>query len=275
MPRVFFAPDDGGSGGGSGDDGGDDGGDGGGTGGGSSGGGDDKRFSQEDLDKQLAASMKKWRRQLQKDNAEKDKKIAGLEQSLADLKSELESASDGGDDGADKTVEGRFELLEKKHKREMEELNQKLEAESAARQTAEQKAHTARRDTELTRALEKGGCVDLKAGYRYFLPDVTYDDVEDVFLLEMENGKQVPLNDGVKDLLPDYLKRASSQGGGAGTSGSGSPRTRDQKVAALEQKKKELAELRRNTDGSKRHEMMVYMARKREVEAMERELDSK
>lgn len=212
---------------------------------------EEPKYTEAELQKRIAESQQRWRKGLQRDLREKDKQVAELSAKLEEtqkLIDELEAAKKAtqktgeGDDGSgrDKELEGRLELLERKHARQLEDLQKKVAEAEQARAKAEEKAKLTKRDTLLAQALSDAKCVDQKAGYRYFLPDVVWDADEEEWRIETPEGNLVSFAEGVKDLLPDYLKPASTQVGGSGSK-TGSP-ARRQKMNELETAKKVLEE---------------------------------
>ena len=155
LVHCCLAPDTGGGSGGDGGDGGA-GGTGGDGDGGTGGSGDSPpTFTEEQVNKRIEESMKRWRKTLQKDNAAKDKTIGELQGQLTQLQEELAALKpkEGGE-GDSKTVEGRIELLEKRHAKQLEEMQTKLKDEIAKREAAEQQACERHRDTQIFKALE-------------------------------------------------------------------------------------------------------------------------
>ena len=232
---------------------------------------EEKKFSQKEFDEQLANSMKRWRKGLQKDSAEKEAKLSLLQQELEGVKKDLEEKKVAIAAGKDKTMEGQLEILQRKHHNEIEELNKKLGEIEKARESAEKKAFDTRRDNEIYKALEKAGCIDLNIAYPYILRQIEFDVEDEVFLVNIGNGKQVRLEEGVKELLPDYLKRPVTTSGGSGSKTG--TRSRNQKATDLEEKKRAYEVAKKSCNPRRNDEVANVMKLKKEVLALEAELN--
>lgn len=254
-------------------------GDGGDAGGGGAGGdADAPKYTQKELEQRIADSHKHWRKGLQKESKEKDTKIAGLETKLSELTAQIEELNQRKATGGTSTpvqddeLQGKIELLERKHAKALDELNRKVEDADRRRAAAEEKAKMTRRDTLLNQALAKAKCIDMTAGYRIFLPDVEFDEDEDTWVLRTPQGNTTSLDEGVASLLPEYLKPATADHGGSG-SRTGSP-TRRQKVSEFESEKKKLQTLRTQTtqDPNNVELMNRFMGQRNKVNRLEKEL---
>jgi hypothetical protein len=235
---------------------------------GAGGDGNVKTYTEAEVQEQLKQSMMRHRKGLQEELKKKDDALAQLQQQINDL--QLKSADAGIDD---KTLEGKLELQQKKFEREIEQLNARLVEEEKKRVAAEAKATQTRRDTLINEALVAAGCRDLKVGFRTVLPEVEYDDVEDDWLVKTPGGKLVSLKDGLKELLPDFLKVSSAQEGGSG-SRSGNVK-REQRLAELDRETKAMAELHKTaTRTGKENDLHAYLKKKREVAALKNELQA-
>jgi len=238
--RIFLAPDDGSGGGaggksdaGDGDDKGDAGDE-----------GDEPKYTDAELKAKIEESMKRHRRQLQRDVKEKDKALEDLRK-LADEQKvkaeELEAAlATKGDD--DPELKGKLELMEKRFTRELKDAQEKITAAQDAQKIAELKSKETRRDTLLRAAITKAGCMPEASdtAFRAMLPEVFMDEVDEDWRMKTPQGNVVGLDEGVKDLLPDYLKPATAQGGSGAKTGSPAKR---QIAAELEVEKSKLEKL--------------------------------
>ncbi len=231
----------------------------------------EKKYTEEELkkrvDETVENSMKRWRKQLQKDLESTTKEKEELAAKLKDMEEQIKSQQPKPDD----TVEGRIELLKKEHERRYATLQEQLNKETDARKVAEQRAKETRRDTLLMGALGPI-CRDLKAGYRLLLPEVELDpEEEDVWKIRTPGGNLVEINvETMKELLPDYLKTPVSLGGGSGSQSG--PVRREQRRADLEEKEKRLEELKRTAPGSDAR-IAAYQRLKSEVQKLRAELE--
>lgn len=237
---------------------------------GDSGGEDEKKFTQKDLDEKIAASMKHWRKGMQKELSEKDTQLKAVQVEYEELKKELEQKTAVIASGKDKTMEGQIELLQTKHQRQLEELRKEIETEKVAREAAEKKAFETRRDNEIYKALEVAGCIDSRIGYRVLAPEVQYDAEENNFFMHTKGGKLVGLEEGVREFLPDYLKRPATDASGSGSK-TGS-RSKNAKVSELEAKKKRFEEMTKTVNRRDRNAVASWEALRKEIRAMEAEL---
>lgn len=249
-PRIFFAPDDGGG----------------------DGGGDPpaKTFTQADLDKIVQERLGKIKR----DNDAKDKQILKMGSDLDDLRNQIAALSEEKPPVSDPNdLKGKLELMESRYKKQIDDLNKKIgEAELARRDEHSRRLET-ERDKELSDGLAAAQCKD-SANARYiFLPRIKYDDTEQKWLYHLVKGGTVSIADGVAEEMPDYLKPASLQGGGSGSS-TGSPKRATQ-MKAIDHEKKILDELEARAKKSGRmQDVAVHQKQKRKVQQLERELSA-
>lgn len=257
-----------------------------GAGAGGSGGADEDqdaepKYTEKDLQQRIAQSQERWRKGLQRDLKEKDKQVAELtsrleqtQKQITELQAQKSEAGEGAGKDRDKELEGRIELLEKKHARQLEELQKQVQAAEQARVAAEQKARLTTRDTLLKQALAEAKCVDVNGGFRILLPEVVYDEDEEDWRIQTPQGNLVTFSEGVKEMLPDYLKPASTQVGGSGSK-TGSP-ARRQKMTELESAKKRLEELKQDAKARPNNVTAIdsWNRQKRIVAKLESELAS-
>lgn len=210
---VMLSPDTGAGGGGGegGDDDGDDGDE------------DEPKYTEADLQKKIDTAVK---RRLQK--ASRDAKIAAKtledkDQELTDLKTqldELREALQKAEGTTDEKSQGRIEMLQKQYDRDMKQVRSELETERKARESAEAARKQGDRERALDEALQSSGCRDMKAGRRYFSPQIKWDDFEAKWMFETDGGNTVEIDQGVSEEMPDYLKPPSMNGGAGSQSGS-------------------------------------------------------
>jgi hypothetical protein len=261
IPCLYLAPDNGG---------GDGGGDNAGDNAGGSDGGDTPKYTDAELQERIKSAQIRYRKGLQKDLETQKQANAELTKKLSDLQAQLEEVSTS--KGDDKTLDGKIELLNKRWEKQVLELQDKVRQANEKQAQAELRAHETRRDTLINEALVAAECRDLRIGYRTILPDVVYDEVDEQWMLKTPSGALVEIKEGVKELLPDYLKASSAQGGGSGSRG-GSPR-REQRLTELEREKKKLEELKTAGGNSAANSAAVdaYLLQKRKVAKLEQEL---
>jgi hypothetical protein len=79
-----------------------------------------------------------------------------------------------------------------------------------------------------------------ETAFRTLLPEVFMDEVDEDWRMKTPGGNVVGLDEGVKELLPDYLKPATAQGGSGAKTGSPAKR---QLASELEVEKAKLEKL--------------------------------
>jgi hypothetical protein len=214
----------------------------------------------------LNAAIKSIKKEAEAKIKKAEERASAVEGKLNELLAKLDKQNEPDD----KTEAGRLEAQQRKHQREVEELNKKLsELDSRATQAETRRLETLR-DRALDEALVAAGCVDLKAGRRYFLPDITKQDPEDGtdledWSLKSPTGKLVDIPTGVMEHLPKYLRNPAANVGGAGTTGGG-PKAKDKdKIKALEA---EVENLRKQAEAAGNRNSPViqqWWAKKREL----------
>lgn len=250
-PNLFFSPDSGG-------------GEGGGTGEGE-GGGEEKKFTQADLDRMIKERLRKAERE---SKADKDA-LKTLQAQVAELQDQLKKKDPADPLPAD--VQGQIDLLRRENERKTLDLQNKLEAMEKERNSERQKREEGERDRELSDALSECGCTDMKMGKRMFMPQIVRDG--DSWMFELSNDKGlVSIAQGVKEELPNYLRPASMQGGGSGSTG-GSPKTAaKRKELEDERKKLKEMEIQATKAGGRQDFIMAFQRQKRKVADLERSL---
>ena len=215
----------------------------GGDGGGGSGGDpnaaptDDKKFSQADVDSAID-------KRLARQKKEHEKNVQAIQEQLAALAAknqELEQKLTPPNPEPPKDMAGQIELISAKHEREMAGVRSQLEEFKRTAETEKQRRLETERDKLLHEALAQAQCRDITCGYRYFLHQIQYDDVDKQWVMKTKKDNIVSIADGVAEELPDYLKPSVMMTGGSGSNG-GSPLKKTEKMRILEDKKKELAD---------------------------------
>jgi len=260
-----FAPDSGDGTGGSGD--GDDGGD----GDSGSDGGSQAVYTEQQFQEQIKRYRLNEQKKREKAIQEKDEHVILLQQKLTEMEQKLEKLEDSGDKG------GEIELIKKSYDRKMSEIEARLQEEQRKREAAEQKQKSAQRDAMLRDAISRGKCRDVEAGYRYLIHNVVWDDElddeEPTWKIKPDKGGAfIPITpENVAELLPDWMREADNNSGGAGTHSGARGRTRKQNdLDSAIQKLEDLRKLSQ-TEPSQQN-VMRYMQQKRDVEKLQREL---
>lgn len=216
-----------------------------------------KGLTQEDLNKILA----KERRTFQ----------AKLDEQKESHRAEIEKLKPVSNEPAPEDLRGQMELLSKRHEREQQTLQAQLQQYKVDLEIEKRKRLETQRDKELSDALSMSQCIDMKAGHRYFLPDIEYDPEEERWMFRTASGNLVSISDGVAEAIPAYLRPATVNSGGSGST-RGSP----QKAARqrnLEAEKKKLQELHETAKKSGRQQDLVdYKKQKAQVAKLESEL---
>lgn len=226
-----------------------------------------KSFSQEELNSILAKEKRRTEAQLK---AATEKSTA-LETKLNDLLQRFEEKEKN--DPHAKTEEGKIEAILRKHQREQEELRKEIEENKKAAAAERQARLEAQRDRLLDEALVAAGCVDLKAGRRYFLPEVTREDPEDGTTLEewalkTPSGKLIDIASGVGEHLPKYMRSPNANVGGAGTT-SGGPKAKEKdRIKVLEAELVELQKKAQALGDRNGPAVQQYMQKQRELKAL-------
>jgi hypothetical protein len=231
----------------------------------------DKVFNQEQVDKLIQDRVKK----LDRENKEHAKKSVELQAKLDQLMEKLAQLEKKPDPPAD-DVQGHLNLLNEKHKRELDGLTGKIDELSKKLTVSEEKRLETQRDKELDAALIKAGCNDLKGGRRQMLPQLSYDAVDEKWLFNLEKtGGTVSIDEGVEEELPDYLRKPKAERGGSGSTTS--DRARKQKSNELEAGEKQLQAMKDKiaATGGKPQDLLTYQQQKRRVEALKKELQPK
>lgn len=223
-------------------------------------------------DKDMAELRRKEARARKKQQLEYDKKIAELNEKLEKLGKKEESlpAPQGkkGDELLDshakvELLSRKLEQIQRDHENERKTFQQQLKE-------AEEKSRKQKLEFELTEALNGKTC-DIKVAKRYFKDDIKWDDLDERYVVEDENGRTFPLKEGVDVLMPDFLRVSRVQRGGSG--GVGVPGSSSSKKAhkhkqlkAAVEKAKEAAKQQGTSQAR-----FAWQKAKRELEQFERE----
>lgn len=107
--------------------------------------------------------------------------------------------------------------------KQMEEMQGVVRNHQEAAETEREMRLASQRDQLLTQALQESGVLAdaMDAGLKLFRDNVVYDEDKDEFLFEEDKtGVKLPIAEGVKDNLPNYLKATQAKAGGSGSRGS-------------------------------------------------------
>lgn len=221
-----------------------------------------KQVSQDDINRIMAKERRHFEKKLQEIRDQHEKEMLSLKEKQKE------------DPPAPDDLRGQMELMERKHKREVEGLTtrqQELEKTLAAEK---QRRLETERDRELSEALSVVGCIDGTAGRRYFLPEIEFDEESTKWMYRTAKGNLVSIADGVAEAMPPYLRPAKLDGGGSGSSKGGS--TKATRAKQLEEAKRKLADLYDTTrkSGAKQSDINAYTQQKRLVQRLESEVAS-
>jgi chromosome segregation ATPase len=249
----------------------------GGGGGGNEEGDDEPRYSEKEFQAKINEVVQKRLAKSSRELREKDKAIADAKGEIDSLKTQITelqealAASQGGD--KDK-MKGEIELLQKQYDRQISALQQSLDQEKQARERAELARKQGERDRLLDEALTSARCLDMKAGRRFFGPQIEWDDLDQKWMFKTEKGNLVEIADGVAEEMPDYLKPPVMGSGGSGSQ-SGSPRVAA-KRAELEKLRKDLESAKRKVSQSPNDNTLVLTVTqlKKKIQQLESEIGS-
>jgi hypothetical protein len=228
----------------------------------------EKYFTQEEVNSLLA----KNKRNLQQENRALKERLEKTDLTLSEIKAEMEKSKNPPDEEqVPDTLEGKIELMEKRHQRALEEYQKKLDNLEAEKTQERTKRLEKERDTEILNALQEAGCIDHTGGMRYALPQVEWDNTEQKWIFKTKSGNFVSILDGVTEELPDYLKSPQMNSGGSGI-GSGSPR-KQAKIRELDDAKKKLEGFQQQAEKSGRSDhIQLYRQQKKVVAQLEASL---
>lgn len=237
--------------------------------------GDEKFFTQDQLNKMLAENKRSLRAALE----EKDKvitdlhnKVGSFEERFGTLTETIESLTKNkeGSINIDKNKPleeiikemgqkvAEYDDVIKNTNAQVEELGGRLEAEAALRELAEEEALISERDARLQRALARAGCRDIDVGLKLFEDSCEVDeDTGEWYVVKDKTGEEWSLEEGVEKLLPDYLRKPITDREGAGSGGNTritltEMQTKKNKAAEINQRITDLkAEYAKDRDRSK------------------------
>lgn len=120
--------------------------------------------------------------------------------------------------------------------KQMEEMQGVVKNHQEAAEAEREMRLASQRDQLLTQALQEAGVIAdaLDAGLKLFRDNVIYDEEKDEFFFEEDKtGVKLPISEGVKDNIPNYLKATQAKTGGSGSRGSQVNVLLDQSRASL------------------------------------------
>src|SRR6266446_4497815 len=120
--------------------------------------------------------------------------------------------------------------------KQMEEMQGVVRSHQETAEMEREMRLASQRDQLLTKALQEAGVLPdaIDAGLKLFRDNVVYDeDKEEFFFEEDKTGVKLPMSEGVKDNMPNYLKATSVKTGGSGGRGSQASVLLDQSRASL------------------------------------------
>jgi uncharacterized phage infection (PIP) family protein YhgE len=245
---------------------------------------DGELFDQEKVNTLMADN----KRTLQRENQSLKAKIAEMEKDWEELEStikevadeegiDLEASGEEDDDDSDdseiidKTPNKAIKALERRYKKQIDALSKQLNELDTARKSEITKRREAQRDNNLNEALQNVGVVSLEGGRKWFSDKLFWDEDSEAWLYRTGDGLEMPIEKGVADELPDWLRAPVTSKGG---SGSKPPKGAALVHAQVEQKRKELTTLQEKAKASGGDEGTVSLMIKsqRELKEMESSL---
>ena len=236
-------------------------------------GGGDETFTKDQVEQMIQGRISKMKadnaalqKQLADSDAANKAKLSELEAQLAALKKP--------DDPPPSDLEGIKKLMESKHSKELQAINEKIAKLESEKALEKNRRMNAERDTELLLALRKAGCrPDAETiAKTHFIPSVSYDEEEERWVFNLKKGGTVRVEEGVTEEIPDFLKEPIMQNGGSGSS-SGARATAQAKQ--LEAEKAQLAQLKERAASGRDDDVQKYLQKKRMVGQLEQQLASK
>lgn len=228
---------------------------------------ENKTFSQDEVNKLLAANKKT----LQKKLAGETEARTALEKRLAEIEARVSTPEIRPED---KTSEGRLEAALKKVEKDFAAQAQKMAEVEARAVRAEAKRVEALKDRALDEALQAAGCSDLSMARPYYLTRlVDKDDDEEplvdaggnpTWAIRLPSGNLADLTTGIAETLPKYLRNSNGNVGGAGTV-PGKSKQKNQ-IEELEKKVNALAERARAT--GRDNDVGAYTIAKKQLQAL-------
>ena len=236
-----------------------------------------------------------YERKLKRAKKEQEKSAEKHETQINELKAQLEDLQKGQsadpveepEEAAEEKkqeddLQKRLQLLEERSKRKEDQLQKQIQKiqEEADRKVQEAQSQAEERErklreTEMERQLEsaiaKVGVIDRKMAYRFFKPQVEWDELESQWAYKTESGDLVPIEEGVASECPPSLKSTSLKSG-AGSHQTSPPAEKSSTDKQIEEKKKQIAELQKSYRGHHDDTKVTQLRNlKRELQALEAE----
>lgn len=146
--------------------------------------------------------------------------------------------------------------------KQMEEMQKVIEQREEAAAEERELRLGSQRDSLLQGALTEAGVLPnaMDAALKLFRDNIAFDEENETFwFIEDKTGVKLPINEGIKDNMPDYFKASQIQRGGSGGRGS-------QANALLEQAKTNLTQLHTQARKSgSESDIAAYHAAKKKV----------
>jgi hypothetical protein len=223
----------------------------------------DAKFS----DKDMAALRRKHEREMKK----RDKEFENLKAQLEELKTPPPPVEPEPDQ---KDLAGRLELMEKKHVRQIDDLQ--IQLSTAETKAAEERENRRRieRDRLLDKALEMAECTNKNRhiAVDHFRTKIAWDEVDEKWMYRTKNGNLVDIMDGIQEEIPDIFKEPRTNRGGAGTQ-SGMPPNKARLAQQLEHEEQKLKEIYAK-GGRMRSNVQKFQQQKRKVNELKEQLAS-
>lgn len=233
--------------------------------------GDDKTFTQQQLEQIVQgriAKLKEENELLKKNQTTLDARLKELEDKKNDPPPHTPPPTVVSEDD----VKGQLKLMEARHKAERDATNAKLEAEVKKREAADKRRKEVERDSQISSGLQTAGCRSdaLEMGKSFFISQVELDEEEDKWHFRLKDGGgRVSIAEGIKAELPDYLKEPSISSGGSGSRSGAKNEGKQNRLTAAKEK---LAKLAESAKSARETDILAYQHQKRTVQALEKEL---
>ena len=188
------------------------------------------------------------------------------EEEVDDVRSSSRSGNSSNDEVALLTRElKKMQMAQENLIKQLGERDEQAEEEREKRLAAE-------RDNILADALREAGVMQdaIEAGVKLFRDNIAYDDdTGQFYFMEDDTNIKLPVDEGVADNIPDYLKEAPTRQGGSGGRGS-------QASTLLETTRKNVAGLKDKAQKSGQDaDIAAYHAAKKQLLALEAPAENK
>jgi len=234
------------------------------------------KYTEAEFQAQLARNRQREQKKAKKIADQREAEVAKLQERLQEMEQKLAGGKQEGGE------EGQKVIKEKKMQDMIEALEKQVSEAQQRQRLAEQRHAESRRDTMLYSTLTEAGCLDLTTGYRYLLPCVERDELEEdesdecAWKLKLpDSGLLVDITEeNVQVLLPKFLLNSSTEGGSSAASSAGGAKGR--KIREIENLEAELKQIQdAGKRGADQQSITTFLAKKRQLAKLKKELDKK